>query len=95
MRLMKYNVLAEHLAGKTLVVADTLSRAPINHQGPEVENLQSDVTAYVDFIEKNWPATHRKLDDIRRATATDTELQRVRQYIQEGWPSTIPDDAAA
>ena len=60
-----------------------------------MENLQSDVTPNVDFIEENWPATNRKLDDIRRATATDTELHRVRQYIQDGWPSTIPDDVAA
>ena len=64
MRLMLFNPRAEHVPGKHMVVADTLSRSPCKlEQEPDtVENVQ----AFVELVESTRPATGDQLKRIRK-----------------------------
>lgn len=48
MRLMQFSVKVVHILGKSLAVADTLSRNPI--AGPETEETERNVQAYVEAV---------------------------------------------
>ena len=63
MHLMLFNPRAEHVPGKQMVVADTLSRSPCKlEQEPDtVENVQ----AFVELVESTRPATDDQLKRIR------------------------------
>lgn len=88
MRLMRFNPEAEYAPGKTLVVADLLSRSP---QEDTEHSLAShtDVECYVAAVLNNVPASPKKMDCIRTETAADEQLQDVIRYIQGGWPEHI------
>nr|XP_033936287.1 uncharacterized protein K02A2.6-like [Pseudochaenichthys georgianus] len=83
MRLMRFNPEAEYAPGKTLVVADTLSRSP---QEDKELSRDTDVECYVAAVMSSIPASPKKIDSIRAETAADEQLQEVIRYIQEGWP---------
>lgn len=53
MRLMRFNVKAVHVPGKSLVVTDTLSCNPIT--GPVVSDTEEDVRAYVEAVIQTRP----------------------------------------
>ena len=60
MRLMRFNPQAEHVPGKQMVVADTLSRSPCKlEQEPDTVE---DVQAFVDLVEAIRPATSDQLN---------------------------------
>jgi hypothetical protein len=61
MRLMRYNLKAEYAPGKTLVVADALSRAPLTHKDTCPNGLDTDVQTHVDSIRMSWYVTGQKL----------------------------------
>uniref|UniRef100_A0A3P9KIH1 ribonuclease H n=1 Tax=Oryzias latipes TaxID=8090 RepID=A0A3P9KIH1_ORYLA len=66
MRLMRFNVTAEHVPGKQLVVADTLSRHPLKDSS--VPQTEKQVKAYVNTIVDSKPIKSNKLEEIREAT---------------------------
>lgn len=97
MRLMRFNAVAEYAPGKTLLVADTLSRSPLTNSS-NVSETDSEVTHYVDSVVSAIPASTSKMDEIRQATAQDAEMLSVKQLIKNGWPDhsqSVPADARA
>ena len=87
LRMMKFNAVAEHHPGKTLVVSDALSRKPLqNEENESTIDLVQEVEAHVEMVESSWPATETKLNIIREATDADETLQRVVHYTLNGWP---------
>lgn len=95
MRLMRFNPVAEYAPGKTLVIADTLSRSPLASMCAETDT-HSEVACYVDSVIEGIPASKSKMDEIRMATAADAELLSVVKLIKKGWPehlSNVPMDA--
>ena len=88
MRLMRFKPTAEYAPGKTLTVADTLSRSPLQYVEREADT-HSDVACYIAAIVDNMPATPHKLMAIKTATAADYNLQLVLQYVRSGWPEYI------
>lgn len=76
MRLMRFNPIAECAPGKTLIVADTLSRSPLTSTCTETDT-ESEVTCYVASAMEAIPASKSKMDEIKMATAADTELLSV------------------
>ncbi|KAK0145430.1 hypothetical protein N1851_015676 [Merluccius polli] len=88
MRLMRFNPVAEYAPGKTLVVADTLSRSPLFSMWVETDT-QSDVACYVASVVGAIPASQSKLDEMKMATASDANLQSVIKFIHTGWPEHI------
>lgn len=74
---MRYNFTISHVLGKNLVIADTLSRAPIG--GPEKEDraFEDETSAYVNYLVDSVPATEQKLAVIRESQEANKECQEV------------------
>ncbi|KAI2662005.1 Retrovirus-related Pol polyprotein from transposon opus [Labeo rohita] len=87
LRLMRFSVTAEYAPGKTLVVADTLSRSP--QSSTTDSTTESDISCYVNAIMGNVLASQSKINAIRAATKNDENLQRVKQLIRTGWPAHV------
>lgn len=87
MRLMCFNAKAMYAPGKTLAVADALSRGPAQSYGNEMSG--NNMAAHLDSVLSHVPAS-----EIRDHTATDHQVQAVRQFVQLGWSDndkTIPE----
>jgi hypothetical protein len=93
LRLQKYDLRVEFTPGSEIPVADTLSRAYLNHQvKPEVP--EQEIRCHVHSIIKSLPVSMSKLDELKRETAKDENLQKLKLFIREGWPNdkkTVPD----
>ena len=89
MRLMRYNVTAEYVPGKDMVVADALSRSPM--AGNHINRLQNDIEEYVNEVMASWPASDAKLNQIREATQQDVNLKTAMEYTISGWPTHKQD----
>lgn len=88
MRLMRFKPTAEYAPGKTLTVADMLSRSPLQCL-TEAGDTHSDVECYIAAIISGMPATPQRLGAIQLATAADSNLQMLLQYIKSGWPEYV------
>lgn len=85
-RLMKYNYVVTYIPGKQLVVADCLSRNPV--QGMELadEELSADVTAHVNMVMENVSVAPNILGKIREEQQADPICIKLRDYTNEQWP---------
>ena len=86
MRLMKFSYQISHVAGKNLVIADTLCRAPVAQISVVDQTLTEEVDAYVDMIVTSLPATDVMIQDIKSSQASDATCQKIHEYLQAGWP---------
>ncbi|XP_071941101.1 uncharacterized protein [Antedon mediterranea] len=89
MRLMRYNPKAKHVPWKDMVIADTLSRSPIN---TNESNTEQAVAHYLESITNTWSVSPSRLKRIKEATKR--ECQTLMKDILEGWPkhfSDLPD----
>ena len=91
MRLMRFTGIAEHVPGKSLVIADLLSRKPL---ADKTSDTEEDVKYYALSVVSSIPATTPKIQQIRELTAEDKILSRTMKYVMEGWPSIqeVPPD---
>ena len=87
-RLQRYNVRVQYKPGKSIPVADTLSRNGAR-DGSAPDDLGLDV--YVDAILKQMPVSDEKLEQIRNASKDDSELQELQKHVQQGWPDSPKD----
>lgn len=69
------------------MVANTLSRNPLTHQGES--DTEEDVKVFVQAVLSTKPVSEDKLSAIRKATQEDSDLQSVFKYIHQGWPSQM------
>ena len=79
----QYNIL--HVPGKSLVVADALSRAPINqsnHDGLQDEEVE----LYVNSVLTELPASDKRLDEIRERQKESEICRQISAYVRDGWP---------
>lgn len=81
MRLMRFKPVAAYAPGKTLVVADRLSRSPLSH-AEDGRDTHSEVECYIAAVMDSVPATPQKMDNIRAATAADekSEYSELSEY---------------
>ena len=88
MRAMRYNPIVEGVPGKLLVIADALSRKPLEVREPQKDDIElsDDVAAYVDAIERGWLATKDRLTEIRLETMRDPTMKVIASFIENGWP---------
>ncbi|XP_054290020.1 uncharacterized protein K02A2.6-like [Macrosteles quadrilineatus] len=88
MRLMKFDYSIEHIPGKEMFTADTLSRAPIPDSTDE---FTKEVEAHIKVISLNFPATQSRLEQIKNAQILCEECQMLVKYTENGWPKYKKD----
>ena len=81
MRYNRYDVNFVFTKGSKLYLADTLSRAHLH----SIEGNQ-DERARIMNIKTFGEIPDVQLEEIRQATALDSSLQDVMQFVMEGWP---------
>ena len=94
MRLMRYNAKAEYSPGKSLVIADALSRSPL---APQVHrsSTEDDVKAHVDLVVSNLPVSPGRRNELQASTRDDSTLQAAIHCTITGWrryEQDIPDN---
>lgn len=77
LRLMWFNAKAEYAPGKSLVVADALSRSPLN---TTEDFMTADVSCHVNAIIGCLPVSQRKLTEIKTETQKDEQLRTVESF---------------
>ena len=90
LRLARYDFSIQHVPGKLLNTADTLSRAP--HSEAVKDTLQCEVETFMDAVVASLPATSQRLEVYRQEQTRDPICSQVKKYCVTGWPakSTLP-----
>lgn len=88
-RMMRFNPTAQHVPGKSLIIADHLSRHPTPHTAEE-EQQEQDVTAHINAVAVGAFSIPR-MKEIVEMTNNDPELQQLKRVIMAGWPEYISD----
>ena len=91
LRLTRFEYEIIHVPGKSLVMQDTLSRAPITSD-KDTSDLQEEVEYLMEMCINNLPANSHRLEEFRKAQATDTVCSTIIGYCQNDWlrKSSIP-----
>ena len=92
MRLMPFNFKAEHLPGKQMIIADTLSRQPVTEA---VSSTEDEITVHVSSVFQAKPMSDCKIAEIQSETAQDDELQKAIELTLNGWPQHSRDVPSA
>ena len=82
LKLQNYNFTIEHLPGKDMAIADTLSRLPNMANQQEI-----DLDVQVSMVQFSPECTN----DIRAGTKADPALTALSDMIVNGWPSNLQD----
>ncbi|XP_062499663.1 uncharacterized protein K02A2.6-like [Corticium candelabrum] len=94
----------EYKQGKQMVLADTFSRAYLQHTPRDCERIEvfqvkhnlAKECEQIDMLQ-DVQVSQVRLADIRNATKTDTAMQQLKQTILQGWPDnkhTLPGSIA-
>ncbi|KAL6461067.1 hypothetical protein MHYP_G00310330 [Metynnis hypsauchen] len=87
LRLLRFCYDIQHVPGKNLITADTLSRAPLSDALTQADQqLEKDVQVFVDTTVASLPVTEARLKQIQEAQAADNTCQKVKHYCLAGWP---------
>ena len=81
MSIIQYDYQIVHVPGKYLVMPDAMSRLS-QADFDEMPGLRVQIHSLVDV-------TETRLDQLKRATTSDTTLQKLMVIVREGWPSSI------
>lgn len=85
LQLQRYTLNVNYVPGKYMYAADTLSRAYI--EGEPGFGCPADMEVMVHSLVTNLAFNAASLGEIKRATAEDQVLQRLRNIIKSGWPA--------
>ena len=85
LRLSCFDCTIEHVPGKHLYTADTLSCAPSSstENDPDLKELAE---AAIEKCIAHLPASTQRLDEYRRAQNSDPVCSLVSKHCQNGWP---------
>ena len=89
LRLTHFEYEIIHVQGKSLVMAGTLSRAPIHHLDTDTSDLQEEAEYLMEMCINNLPANSHHLDEFCKAQATDTVCSIIISYRQNEWPKKL------
>ena len=88
MRLMRFNPHVRHVPGKTLTIADALSRSPLPHTAEDEKRVE-EIEMYIETVTKCLPASITQVERVKRSTAQDPLLQQIAAYVMDGWPASV------
>ena len=92
LRLTRYNLKVIHVQGKNQIIADALSRAPVNSLNSADIELLCETTAIAKQSIDILPATTMRLQEISEAQKSDDVVQQVREYTKCGWRDYMPQN---
>ena len=81
---MRYSFTISHVPDKSLVTADTLSKAPISKSS--LSYVCNEVEAHVDLFCRNLPASDTRITKIKQLQEKDQVCQQLTSYCRDGWP---------
>lgn len=81
---LRFYVVAEHIPGKHLIVADTLSRSPLTEVGDRGTDFE--VQVHVESVVAKATVSSQKLCANLCSPQQDVELQKIIGFIRNGWP---------
>ena len=82
LRLQVFNIEVEYLKGKEMLLADTLSRAPLKVTEYEVSSFE-DVNHQLDL-----PVSDERWEQLKLASKNDPVLRDLQIQIKMGWPQS-------
>ena len=85
LRMDRYDYKVQHVPGKALNTADTLSRAPLELEEAD-QKLLEEAESLTEISVSNLPASKDRLDDYRRHQSSDPVCSMVMKFCQHGWP---------
>lgn len=71
---MRFNYEVQHTAGKNLVTADMLSRAPLNVPEEADSMLENEPELFINSIIASFPATNQCINEIRQKSDLTIQL---------------------
>ena len=86
LRLMRYSYTISHTPGESLLIADTLSQAPVTQctsLSSSDRDLMEDISIYVDGVLENVPASSTYLAELRQRLKADGVCSEVMTLCQE------------
>ena len=86
LRLSKFDYTIEHVPGKLMYTADTLSRAPVTSPGETCQKQQEEDEMFVSAVTEALPASETRLGEYKEEQNTDPESIAVKEYCRIGWP---------
>ena len=86
LRLSRFLYDIQHIPGKLLYTADTLSRDPDTSESSEAESSSKDVDRFVEAIVSAIPASEEQVSHYQTAQEQDSICAKVLLYCREGWP---------
>jgi transposase InsO family protein len=84
LRIRRYDITFDYVPGPKLVLADTLSRAPLKSEESVKTVHNMNATQYLNISDS-------RLEEIRTATEEDASLQTLASVIKNGWPENYKD----
>ena len=87
LRLSRYDYAIEHVPGKLLYTADTLSRSPVSSAELRELSLQEEAELFAAVAVANLPASTQRLDVYKSKQQEDSICSKILKYCQQGWPS--------
>ena len=85
LRLARFDYMINHVAGKMLFTADTLSRAPRPFMEGDVRH-ETETEFLMEVCVRDLPASPQRLQVYCKVQQDDPICAKVIQYVQQGWP---------
>ncbi|XP_050548981.1 uncharacterized protein K02A2.6-like [Daktulosphaira vitifoliae] len=85
LKIQSYDLKVDYIPGKQLVLADTLSRAPLHDV--DTNDLEEELVAHVKSFTENLAIEETQLEKIKKETANDLVLKKIIQVYLTGWPT--------
>ncbi|XP_053376863.1 uncharacterized protein K02A2.6-like [Mercenaria mercenaria] len=84
LQLQQYDIDLVFVPGKNIPLADTLSRKFLPDKYPEIAD---DLEYHVHTVMSTLPVSDSKMQLIRSATQSDSQMQHLSKVILDGWPN--------
>ena len=87
LRLMRFQCTIQHVPGKSLYTADTLSRAPLRESCDATAISSRETEQFVQAIRTVLPASADRLETYAKKQANDRICSKLIEFCTSGWPS--------
>ena len=93
MRLMQFSFNIIYTAGKNLMTADTLSRAPGSEPAEQETLMEAETNAFVSAVIDSIPASDTRLEEVRKKQCSDKICNQIMNFCKlDHWPETAKKD---